>query len=271
MQIRGLAAATLRNAAVVAIVLSLIPPRCQAATPQQNASVVAQTREELERQKLVLEVRKLENEQEYDDWLKWGVPVSTVVLSILTLVGTFLVARWTRANALDQATHEKRLECYPKLVSSSSRLALYFPNENRLGDGTLTPADCSIIGREMSDWYFGGGGLLLSTQARDSYFRLARALTRATSAKTLCVPKFPDDAKDVSKEKVDDYRKTLGIRAPIKVGYIDEWRFGPLALQSDPEESKPHRVFKDYLLLQALSSDLRTKLTQDLRSRRRPT
>jgi hypothetical protein len=37
-----------------------------------------------------------------------------------------------------------------------------------------------------------------------------------------------------------------------------------------PGDAPPHQRFRDYVFLQNLSSRLRTALTEDLRSRRRP-
>ena len=49
----------------------------------------------------------------------------------------------------------------------------------------------------------------MSVEARDAYFKLARALTRASLAKTLKVPTFPDNAEDISIEKVRGYQDKI--------------------------------------------------------------
>jgi hypothetical protein len=47
---------------------------------------------------------------------------------------------------------------------------------------------------------------------------------------------------------------------------VEHWRFGC----SVPEDDSPEHRFQDYVFLQRLSSALRTTLSEDLRSRRRP-
>jgi hypothetical protein len=89
----------------------------------------------------------------------------------------------------------------------------------------------------MSEWYFfTGGGLLLSVPARDAYFKLARALTRASSAEVLKVPTFPDDAEDISREKVDEYHCQL-IQQKLDLDDIEMWTFG-----SSPSETEVSNV-----------------------------
>lgn len=120
------------------------------------------------------------------------------------------------------------------------------------------------MGRAMSYWYFGGGGLLMSVKARNAYFRLASALTRASLAEALRVPTFPTDALDISNEKVDKYRDELAQQ--FDLDRVEDWSFGRAGLENEA----PSRRFKDYIFLQRLSSALRTTLSEDLHSRRRP-
>ena len=72
----------------------------------------------------------------------------------------------------------------------------------------------------MSDWYFEGGGLLMSVATRDAYFMLARALTRASLPKELIVPMFPNDAEYISVQKVNYYRND---RQPRRCGELELW------------------------------------------------
>jgi hypothetical protein len=201
-----------------------------------------------------------------------GIP--TWLVGLLTgIFGGFasiVVARWTRLGALDQAVHEKRLECYPKLVKATSPLALYFP-AYASETPSLTPAGCRAIGREMSEWYFGTGGLLMSEKARDSYFRLARALSKAAQADSLSVPVFPGDTEAISSELMITYQEALIVRG-LDIDDVEEWKYGPVPSASD--EKSPDQdasvKFKDYVFLQNLSSRVRTSLADDLRGRRRP-
>src|SRR5262245_10766681 len=195
----------------------------------------------------------------FPDWL-------AAVLGFLGGAATTLVSVWgarrARLGELDQAVHERRLEHYPRLVACNSRLAVYFPrasDDNR----PLAPQDCAEMGRSMSRWYFGGGGLLLSTEARDAYFKVMRALTKASLANGLCVPDFPIDAPLVSVDMLKDYwgRERIG-PTPKE---IEDWKFGDTSTGNEPKDR-----FRDYVFLQKLSSELRTALTGDIRGRRRP-
>jgi hypothetical protein len=229
---------------------------------------VARRNEQSSQQKLGLEVKKLDE----DFWFrnKWGPSVVVVVVGILSVIGSLLVARWARFATLDQATHTKRLESYPELVAATSPLAIYFPD---LGfSESLEPRKCGAIGRALSKWYF-TSGLLLSTEARDAYFRLARALTLASRAeKELYVP-FPNDAKEISRKSIHDYRERLGIGEPDDAA-IENWKFGiPQVGEKTLDEEMQKKFeykFKDYVFLQTLSSRLRTVLSEDISSRRLP-
>jgi hypothetical protein len=119
-------------------------------------------------------------------------------------IGALWVVRRETLGALDQSVHEKRLELYPKLVRATEPLALYFPPQP-----TLDPAKCRAIGESLRTWYFEGGGILLSERARGAYFKLTRALTRASLATKLDVPVFPQDGQEISAEKVDIYKDEL--------------------------------------------------------------
>ncbi|MGY8662269.1 hypothetical protein Q3C01_07860 [Bradyrhizobium sp. UFLA05-109] len=183
------------------------------------------------------------------------------------------VARRNQKADLDQATHERRLESYPDLLTATSPLAIYFPNlafPTSANAGSLDPQTCETIGRAISKWYF-GSGLLLSVESRDAYLRLARALTLASCAEKLYVPLFPRDAKEISAKSVDDYRALLDIEEPDDET-IEEWEFGnaPTTPAGKKILELDDYKFKDYVFLQTLSSRLRTLLAEDIRSRRRP-
>jgi hypothetical protein len=241
------------------------PLQLEAGTAQQTLSNVPSKADE----KLELEIKKLKKDLEdswWPNWLTSGLgTVGTILVAIGSSLITLYISNKTRHGALDLAVHNKRLESYPKLVEASSPLAIYFPR----------PGGCNSIGRSMSAWYFGGGGLLLSVEARDAYFRFARALTLASKAGKLNVPS-KDDYRDLSKSILAKYRDKLGIKtisSEMKLAHrnqvgkdlddeIEKWVFG----KKSPSDCK----FRDYVLLQAMSSDLRSKLTEDLNSRRRP-
>lgn len=194
-------------------------------------------------------------------WLPAVVGFVTGVAGTATSVW---VARRTRRGALDQSVHNKRLELYPRLVKATARLAVYFPG----GDppaASIGPKECGAMGRAMSEWYFEHGGLLLSVEARGAYFRLARALTRASLiGGRLRAPTFPEDAEEISVARLDAYRRELAQERDLDD--VESWSFGGPGSEGD----SPARRFRDYVFLQRLSSALRTTLSEDLRGRRRP-
>lgn len=259
--------ASLHRAACAVVVLGIMLPWLGIATAQQEPSSLQTSKEGLEIEKLQPEVAKLKN-----DRFKVG-SIGPAILGVVgigfTIIATFKVTRLTLHGALDQSVHDKRLESYPGLWNATAPLALYFPSDDPPPVST-GPRDCRVMGRAISKWYFGGGGLLLSVDARDAYFRLARALTRASAVEELRVPIFPMDAEEISQEKVSEYREKLG--GECIFNNVEVWPFGD---QDWPfgnpvsEKENAHR-FRDFIFLQYLSSDLRTKLTEDLRSRQKP-
>src|SRR5438477_5120184 len=196
-----------------------------AASPQANS--LEQRKAKLEGDKLEVEIERLK--RWYADWPSW----LAAVLGIVAGAASVWVARRARKGAMDQATHERRLKAYPKLVEATSPLAIYFPVCDRPGKA-VSRKQCDVIGSEMSKWYFEFGGLLMSGKARDAYFRLARALTRASlAANELDVPEFPVDAENISKEKLKNYREQLGTKLSlgraktwVKRYDVDEWTCG---------------------------------------------
>jgi hypothetical protein len=264
-----------------ALFLSPVLLFLEVATAQQESSI--QRKADLEIRKLELEVAKLQDEtRPLQSWFagifglkaetrglpSWLTAVLTGVLGVVAgIVGTTTtvwVDRRRRQGALDQSVHDKRLEFYPELVRATQPLAIYFPPVGDPDTGLIGPKACEAMGRAMSGWYFGGGGLLMSVETRNAYFSLTRALTCASLSESLNVPAFPQDAKHVSDEKLKWYRKELAKQ--FDLDNIENWSFG-----SPGSEEQPlcHR-FKDYVFLQRLSSELRTRLAKDLRSRRRP-
>jgi hypothetical protein len=251
------------STAALAIVLMLI-----------GGATVAQDdlgKEELEVAKLKLEIAKLE--REVDGLTTWVPAFLGIIGGFVAAAGSIWVAYRTRRGSLDQSVHEKRLESYPKLVAAGAPLALYFPSEtapNIVVDKLI----CGEMGNSMREWYLTGGGILLSEEARDVYFLFALALTRAmNSPGDLDVPKISDYAEAIDSFSVGRYKGELGIprvwhdktwRQRGGEQFIRKWQFG-----AGKRDNAADR-FRDYVLLQALGSALRTSLTRDLNSRRRP-
>ena len=228
--------------------------------PSARAGAADADQRALELEKLQLEIAALKR----SPWLTalFGL-LGGLVGGALSTTTALVVSHGTRKGALDQAVHEKRIAAYPELVQAAAPLAIYFPSyesESR----SIQPSDCVQMGRTMVDWYFRAGGLLLSTEARTAYFAFGRALTRASTEDDLRAPVFPRDAQLIDEDILRTYRTHLRIVNAADV--VDTWPFGEPAAESDP----PAVRFRDYVLLQALSSELRRQLAEDLGSRRRP-
>jgi hypothetical protein len=226
----------------------------------------------LETEKLRLEVNDLRARSSW--WRQqWFAAALGLVTGAAGTAASFLAARRARIGSLDQSVHDKRLELYPQLVAALRCTALYFPNYAGSA-ARLKPGHCESTGSAMSKWYFSGGGLLLTVPARDSYFALVGALTHAASCKVLAVPTLPEDAHLIDVEKIDAYRVELGLASSRKGETIDVkkaklWVFGS-DRAAESRVSHDCWRFRDFIVLQALASDLRTKLARDLRSRNPP-
>lgn len=136
--------------------------------------------------------------------------------------------------------------------------------------------DCKRMGGELSSWYFGAGGLLMTEDARDVYFALMEALRLAAgAADELAVPTVGEHGQIISLAMVGSYREHLATKYPIfckleakqpvKAADLKDWIFGPPATAACDAER-----FKDFVLIQQLASRFRTALTDDIRSRRPP-
>ena len=75
------------------------------------------------------------------------------------------------------------------------------------------------------------------------------------------MPKFPADAVMISKELIDTYRQALG----EALNDVGRWTFGEV---SEPKSYAER--FRDYVLMQKYSSQLRSELTADIRGRLPP-
>jgi hypothetical protein len=270
-QKRQLPTAVLRNAVHAALVFVIVFCQPKFAVAQQASDTLQSRKAALEVQKLALEDKKLELEcsklsaRELPGWLiGLGLGLVTGLAGSVTSVW---LARRTRHGTFDQSVHDKRLEAYPDLVRATAPFAVYFPDFTSSCE-MIGPEECRKIGHKMSQWYFARGGLLLSQDARDAYERLARALERASLSKiSLKVPEFPVDADRITSEKLNEYREKLSKRSDQSdLDEVEKWTFGGPTL----EKEEPHSAFKDYVFLHRLSSALRTALSKDLRSRRRP-
>jgi hypothetical protein len=251
----------------------------------------------LQKQALEIEQLQLKNEKmrRESSWLNqpWVVPLSAFMGALIATGGAWWVARKSRLGTFDQAVLEKRLEKYEEIVAATKPLALYFP------ETMLTKLLCKEAGERLRASYFSGIGIYLSEEARDRYFRLVEALTRAAAADVIDVPATEDYPHWVNESRIDEYRELLNLSlTPVSKGLIAAWRFGQTTergreilyrvLRSEPvadEDLAPHseiasathsqtaaaaHLFRDFVLLQLVSSRLRTALAADLGGRHRP-
>ena len=141
----------------------------------------------------------------------------------------------------------------------------------------------------MREWYYGGGGILLSQEALKAYFRLARALTLACYKTELKTPDFAkeSDVKLIFPENIDKYRSELNFTKSrndcrwtswLRRGTRDnndiierrlELKQGQMDGTMKAEQTDAMR-FEDFVFLNMLSSRLRTALVDDLRGRAAP-
>lgn len=261
-----------------------------------------------ESKKLKLEIEKLELEnvklrEDRASWLNtpWLAALSAFMGGLVATGAALWAARRSRLGTFDQAVLEKRLETHGSLVDATEPLALYFPT------CVLSPAKCKEVGDKLRACYFSGTGVLLSEDARDRYFTLAQALTSAAVAKEIDVPSLDDYPQWISKEQIDEYRVLLGLQGENEElndealrACVEGWCYGKTAaagwqglrmflrerqgnssnLPCAPEvelvkkgKQRPYAaalLFQDFVLLQTLTSRLRTALTEDIRGRRRP-
>lgn len=211
--------------------------------------------------------------------------LAAVVAAIAAIIGAWTswrTASRARRATYDHAVVEKRLEKYGQLVEATSPFAIYFPSKQ------LDAAQCQSVGEELRKNYFSGTGIIFSPESRDMYMSLVFAVTKAAAATSLNVPTLDSYADSINLEVLADCQTCLGLtqadhRSWHKV--IDGWEFGlaaPMdvtARRSDEDRGdhrecrlSPHFVhsIRDYVLLQRLTSLLRTELADDIVSRRRP-
>jgi hypothetical protein len=114
--------ASLRKVGAALVAVGLVLFWWQTAVAQQDSGALQLRKAELEVEKLQLEVIKLKRESDWPKWLTAFLP--GLVTGIAGTAVSVWLARRARVGAMDQATHEKRLECYPQLVKATSRLAV---------------------------------------------------------------------------------------------------------------------------------------------------
>ncbi|HXV32380.1 MAG TPA: hypothetical protein VD769_00110 [Gaiellaceae bacterium] len=104
-----------------------------------------------------------------------------IVPALIALVAGVLVAlvqaRRNLETQYDIDLRKERIGVYQKLWAAFEALAFYSP------PGPVTLQTVRSVSTAMREWYYKDGGLFLSTEARDVYFRLQRELTKTAHSR----------------------------------------------------------------------------------------
>lgn len=231
--------------------------------------------------KLELEVANLERQSGFYWWLEvLFAPIA--VAGVIAFFGYRLERRQNQlaAEAKDAADARKALEevearrfgalvdercaAYAKAFAITEATALLFPR--RSGEAgpsdreerILTPSICADMGLELSKWYFGPGGLLMSKNARAAYLRLGEALaTAAAHEGPLDCQTFAAQGTLIADSQIAPLRRDFKVAETAP----RNWSFG-----IGPEGA----TNKDFVYIQSLASGFRTRLTEDIASREPP-
>ena len=96
-----------------------------------------------------------------------------VLVAVITGVLGYRTARWNLRRDLELELRRQRLEAFKKLWALSEPLAKY----GRTSPVTkVTVAAMDDLSNDLRHWYFSQGGMFLSDESRDAYFRFQDAL-----------------------------------------------------------------------------------------------
>jgi len=99
---------------------------------------------------------------------------------------------------------EKRYETYKRMFSLTGILPLY-PEKAKVTYEQLIKA-----GKEMRDWYFEEGGLLLTEQSRHFYFEVQRKIREVVNTRTKeSRSQYVTDDYDTMQQKFSDLRTEM--------------------------------------------------------------
>ncbi len=160
----------------------------------------------------------------------------------------------------DETLHEARFKAYCDLMKKLGVFALFSPEKSPRYE------HLQEVSKDLRGWYFDAGGLLMPTRTRNIYFRLQETLVLAAVGNRSGDLRGP--SRTFSVAEMDDARKHHGlpssndlmdVNSPASWALLDKvknWQFGTSE--------------DDYMLLQYLTSALRTALAKDLESRTLP-
>ena len=186
-------------------------------------------------------------------WLSLAVSLVTTILTLI--IGLVTIRKRIRTELLAEFKKElrtARLDAYRGLWKKLSPVALYAPPMD------LTCDALSDMSRDLSEWYF-DLGMYLSVECRNYYFVLQDTLQLLLRADT----------------KPDYVLRAQGTRITLEESKRDEKRLGLSGSAKPTAEKLRQNVLSrlgqdaetDYHVLRYVSSQLRTKLSDDLETR----
>jgi hypothetical protein len=107
------------------------------------------------------------------------VIVPALIALVAGVVVALVQARRNLETQYDIDLRKERIGAYQNLWACFEPLAFYSP------PGPVTFQTVRDISRTMREWYFTKGGLFLSTETRDVYFRLQRELTKTAHSRAV--------------------------------------------------------------------------------------
>jgi hypothetical protein len=100
--------------------------------------------------------------------------ITAIAGGLLGLVASYLGVQWKIHRDLearyDSSLRDLRLKVYAELWALLKPLAAFGPRDD------VSRQELDEMTGRLRDWYFDRGGLYLSTEAREAYFRLQRGL-----------------------------------------------------------------------------------------------
>jgi hypothetical protein len=100
----------------------------------------------------------------------FGALLGTIAGAVSTAMATRLQMRRELEFAYDRQLRAERLDRYVELHRATAAFPRYWPDENP------TRKRFSEVLEELNHWYFAGGGLFLTDEAREAYIELLNAI-----------------------------------------------------------------------------------------------
>lgn len=212
----------------------------------------------------------------FSEWGVTGLVLIALAVLFFRLSADFAKLQTDLKQQLTRDLLNKRFAAYGNLWSKLRPLAVY-------EETPFTPEMIQGLSKCLSDWYFSpDGGLFLTIRAREFYFSLQDLLhTVETLPSWQCVSRSvrPKDIFHQFLNDLSDEIKKAGLQLKQLVKQLDqpesiepkEWRdlCRLIAKKLESQASTSDPAFGEYIfvILQQVSSVLRTNLTFELHSR----